>query len=105
MQNSRQHSFISDLWTTCLRPNHFREKVFVGYNQNRLGRGLCDFEWSNNPNAHIGQIPLRDKYRLRSIMQKGSLLLHVMLTQGMCWYPLDNVEYLLPPPHLEESEI
>ena len=51
------------------------------------------------------KVPLRDKYRLRSLMRKGSLLLHVMLRQGMSWYALDNVEYLLPPPHLEESEI
>ena len=51
------------------------------------------------------KVPLRDKYRLRSLMRKGSLLLHVMLRQGMSWYALDNIEYLLPPPHLEESEI
>ena len=50
-------------------------------------------------------VPLRDKYRLRSVMRKGSLLLHVMPRQGKSWYALDNVEYLLPPPHLEESEI
>ena len=36
---------------------------------------------------------------------KRSLLLHVMLRQGMSWYALDNVEYLLPPLCLEESEI
>ena len=51
------------------------------------------------------KIPLRDKYRLRCIMRKRSLLLHVMLRQGMSWYALDNIEYMLPPPHLEESEI
>ena len=51
------------------------------------------------------KIPLRDKYRLRCIMRKRSLLLHVMLRQGTSWYALDNIEYLLPPPHLEESEI
>ena len=51
------------------------------------------------------KIPLRDKYRLRSLMRKGSLLLHVMLRQGTSCYPLDNIEYLLPLPHLEESEI
>ena len=50
------------------------------------------------------KIPLRDKYRLRCIKRKRSLL-HVMLRQGMSWYALDNVEYLLPPPCLEESEI
>ena len=51
------------------------------------------------------KIPLRDKYRLRHIMRKRSLLLHVMLRQGMSWYALDNIEYLPLPPHLEESEI
>ena len=51
------------------------------------------------------KIPLRDKYRLRYLMRKRSLLLHVMLRQGMSWYALDNIEYLLPLPHLEESEI
>ena len=38
-------------------------------------------------------------------MRKRSLLLHVMLTQETSWYALDNIEYLLPPLHLEESEI
>ena len=51
------------------------------------------------------KIPFRDKYRLRYLMRKRSLLLHVMLRQGMFWYALDNIEYLLPLPHLEESEI
>ena len=51
------------------------------------------------------KVPLRDKYRLRSLVRKGSLPLHVMLRQGTSWYALDNVEYLLPPLHLEESEI
>ena len=50
------------------------------------------------------KIPLRDKYRLRCIMRKRSLLLHVMLRQGTAWYALDNIEYLFPPLHLEESE-
>ena len=58
-------------------------------------------------NGAIVQLPksLRDKYRLRHMMSKRSLLLHVMLRQGTSWYALDNIEYLLPPPHLEESEI
>ena len=50
------------------------------------------------------KIPLRDKYRLRC-MRKRSLLLHVMLRQGTSWYALDNIEYLLPTPHLDESDI
>ena len=49
------------------------------------------------------KIAFRDKYRLRCIMRKRSLLLHIMLRQS--WYALDNIEYLLPQPHLEESEI
>ena len=35
------------------------------------------------------------------MMSKRSLLLHVMLRLGMSWYALDNIEYLLPLPHLE----
>ena len=51
------------------------------------------------------KVPLRDKYRLRYLMRKRSLLLHVMLRQATSWYALDNIEYLLLPPHLEVSEI
>ena len=51
------------------------------------------------------KIPLRDKYRLRCIMRKRSLLLHVMIRQGTSWYALESIEYLLPSLHLEESEI
>ena len=51
------------------------------------------------------KIPFRDKYRLRCIMRKRSLLLYVMLRQGMSWYALDNIKYLLPPLCLDESEI
>ena len=51
------------------------------------------------------KIPFRDKYRLRYLVRKRSLLLHVVPRQGMSWYALDNIEYLLPPPCLEESEI
>ena len=40
------------------------------------------------------KVPLRDEYRLRSLIRKGSSLLHVMLRQGTSWYALDNVEYL-----------
>ena len=50
------------------------------------------------------KIPIRDKYRLRKLMDKHSLLLHIMLRQGTSWYSLDNTDFLLPPP-LEESEI
>ena len=48
--------------------------------------------------------PLRDKYKLRTSMEKYSLLLHIMLRQGTSWYTLDNIDYMLPPP-MEESEI
>ena len=51
------------------------------------------------------KVPLRDKYRLRHMMSKRSLLLHVMLKQGTSWYVLDNIEYLLPLLCLEESEL
>ena len=51
------------------------------------------------------KIPLRDKYRLRTLMDKLSLLLHVMLRQGTSWYTLDkkDSETLLLPT-LQESE-
>ena len=49
------------------------------------------------------KIPLRDKLRLRHMIR--SLLLHLMLRQGTSWYALDNIEYLLPPLCLEESEL
>ena len=54
----------------------------------------------------IVKVPLRDKYRLRTLMDKHSLLLHVMLRQGTSWYALDKMdsETLLSPP-LQESEI
>ena len=52
------------------------------------------------------KVPLRDKYRLRKLMEKHSLLLHIMLRQGTSWYALDkmDLDFLLPPP-LQESEI
>ena len=47
------------------------------------------------------KVPLRDKYRLRTLMEKHSLLLHIMLRQGTSWY---NTNFLLLLP-LKESEI
>ena len=39
------------------------------------------------------KVLLRDKYKLRTLMEKHSLLLHVMLRQGTSWYALDNIDY------------
>ena len=50
------------------------------------------------------KVLLREKYKLRTLMEKHTLLLHVMLKQGTFWYALDNIDYMLPPP-MEESEI
>ena len=50
------------------------------------------------------KVPLRDKHKLGTLMEKHSLLLHVMLKQGTSWYALDNIDYMLPP-SMEESEI
>ena len=50
-------------------------------------------------------IPMRDKFRLRGIIRKRPLLLHIMLKQGTSWYALDSKKYLLPPPCLDNSEI
>ena len=45
------------------------------------------------------KVPLRDKYGLRTLMEKHSLLIHIMLRQGTSWYALDKMdtETLLPP--------
>ena len=61
----------------------------------------------NGPLVHLPKsdiIPFRDKFRLRCIIRKRSLLLHVMLRQGTLQYALDSKEYLLPPPCLDDSE-
>ena len=52
------------------------------------------------------KVPLRDIYRLRTLMDKHSLLLHAMLRKGTSWYALymTDSEVLLPHP-LQESEI
>ena len=50
------------------------------------------------------QIVLEKNCLLRMLMDKPSLLLHIMLRQGTSWYALDNTDFLFPPP-LEESEI
>ena len=50
------------------------------------------------------KVPLRYKYKLRTIMEKHSLLLHIILRQGTSWYALDNIDYMLPL-LMEESEI
>ena len=47
------------------------------------------------------KVPLRDKYKLGTLMEKHSLLLHIMLRQGTSWYALDNTDFLLLLP-LEE---
>ena len=77
----------------------------MGYSKDILERSLCDFEWTIIQLPILVKIPLRDNYRLRCIMRKRSLLLHVMLRQGTSWHALDKMEYLLPPLHLDESEI
>ena len=48
---------------------------------------------------------LRDKFRLRHIMRKKSVLLHILLRHGTSWCALDSKEYFLPPPCLDDSEI
>ena len=50
------------------------------------------------------KVPLRDKYKLKALMEKHTLLLHIILKQGTSWYALDNIDYMLPPP-MEKSEI
>ena len=35
-------------------------------------------------------IPLRDKFKIRHIIRREPLLLHIMLRQGMTWFSLEN---------------
>ena len=35
-------------------------------------------------------IPLRDNFKIRSIIKREPLLLHIMLKQGMTWFSLEN---------------
>ena len=35
--------------------NYIRKKILMGYNQHRLERSLCDFEWDNNTITYISQ--------------------------------------------------
>ena len=74
----------------------------TGHDKNRLERSLCDFEWHYVTKSV--KVLLRDKNKLRTLMGKHTLLLHVMLKQGTSWYALDNINYMLPPP-IEELEI
>ena len=50
-------------------------------------------------------IPMGDKFRLRCVIRKRPLLLHIMLKQGTSLYVLNGKEYLLPPPCSDDSEI
>ena len=106
VQSGRKYSFISDIWTANLKPNHFRKKPHMGCYQDGMGRSLLTLNGAIVQLSISVKIPLRDKYRLRHMISKRPLLLHVMLRWGTSWYALDNIEYLLPPhPHLEESEL
>ena len=40
-------------------------------------------------------IPFRDKFKIRRMMRKRPILLHMMLKQGRTWYPLSNVREML----------
>ena len=46
-------------------------------------------------------IPFRDKFKIRRIMKSKPLLLHLMLKQGLTWYPLSNIKEIM---ELENNE-
>ena len=62
------------------------KEVSVTLNRNKI----------NLPTSVI--IPSRDKFRIRQLVSKEPLLLHVMLKQGKTWFSLDstNREEVLP---------
>ena len=62
----------------------------MGCSANRLERSHYDFEWKQKTFADNSDKSFRDKFRLRNIMRKRSLLLHIMLKQGTSWYALDS---------------
>ena len=36
-------------------------------------------------------IPFRDKFKIRKMIRRRPLLLHLLLKQGQTWYPLSNI--------------
>ena len=105
MQNCVKYSFVSNLWTSHFRPSYFRKEIFMDVIKIDWGQVFVILNGAIIQLPISVKIPIRDKYRLRYLMRKRSLLLHVMLRQGTSWYALDNIEYLLLLPCLEESEI
>ena len=55
IQNSRQYSFISDIWIIGSKSNNSRKELSMGHDKDRLERSLCDFEWHNSKNAKNSQ--------------------------------------------------
>ena len=74
------------------------------HDKNRLERSLVTLNGTMIQMPKSIKVPLRDKCKLRTLMEKHTLLLHVMLKQGTSWYALNNIDYMLPPP-MDESEI
>ena len=105
MQNCGKHSFVPNLWTTHFRPVTLERRYLWDIIKIDWGEVFVTLNGAIIQLPILVKIPLRDKYRLRYLMRKRSLLLHIMLRQGMSWYALNNIEYLLPLPCLEESEI
>ena len=60
----------------------------MGYHRNKLERGQYDIEWEYNKLSTSVVIPLRDKFKIRRIVEIEPLLFHIILKQGMTWFPL-----------------
>ena len=76
----------------------------MGHDKNKLERSFVTLNGTMVQMPKSVKVLLRDKYKLRTLMEKHLLQLHIMLKQGTSWYALDNIDYMLPPP-MEESEI
>ena len=58
---------------------------------------IIELDWKefsmNGNKVHLQKwviIPLRDKFKIRCIVRRGSLLLHIMLSEGKTWFSLKN---------------
>ena len=60
----------------------------MGHFGNRLGRVIVIFNGNKINLPRVVTIKLQDKIKIRHLMKREPLLLHLMLTQGIIWFTL-----------------